>query len=267
MFTQISMIAYMIKFRPFKSELQEVIGVTDEFTIVFGLILIYFLYLNQDNIDTSKKLGFSIMGILVLSIFKNMSVIFYISITGSYKSFKNWVHKKLKIEQTKREKRRLERRKIREQKEKVEEQKRALDTIYMGRLSPELIFKPGQKSAAEIMKKVERPKTSHMTHLENIKQEGLSIARPNDGSLINNAVTTNKLSLQINEKNKSVMEQLKRNNSNLIEPRNTLTSNSGPRKMTIAEPPASYQPQLETVHDIDAMSLKSIPEVEKNTTD
>jgi hypothetical protein len=254
MIAQIAMIAYMIKFRPFKSELQEVIGVTDEFTIIFGLILIYFLYLNQEDVEISQKLGFAILSILALTTFKNLSIIFYISITGTYKSFKNWVHKKLKIEETKREKRRLERRKIREQKKKEEEQKKALDAIYMGRLSPELISKPGQKSTAETMKKVERPKASHMAHLKNIKQEGSSIARPDDRSLINSAVTTHKLSPQINKKTKSVMEQLKGNDSSQTEPKNTLTSNSRPNKMTITKPLAGYQPQLETIHEVDEMS-------------
>ena len=54
---QIAMIHYLIKWRPFKSELQQVIVVSDEFTIIFGLLLLYFLHRKQGDIKTSAKLG------------------------------------------------------------------------------------------------------------------------------------------------------------------------------------------------------------------
>ena len=56
-FIQIIMIQYLIKWRPFKSELQQVIVVSDEFTIIFGLLLLHFLHRNQGNIKSSAKLG------------------------------------------------------------------------------------------------------------------------------------------------------------------------------------------------------------------
>ena len=54
---QVIMIQYLIKWRPFKSELQQVIVVSDEFTIIFGLLLLYFLYQNQDDIKTRARIG------------------------------------------------------------------------------------------------------------------------------------------------------------------------------------------------------------------
>ena len=54
---QVIMIWYLIKWRPFKSELQQVIVVSDEFTIIFGLLLLYFLYQNQDDIKTRARIG------------------------------------------------------------------------------------------------------------------------------------------------------------------------------------------------------------------
>ena len=100
--SQILMIAYMIKFRPFKSELQQVIAVSDEFVIVFGIILLYFLWRNQTDIGKSSRIGMGIIATVVISMIKNMGVIIYISITRSYKKFRKWVHKKLGVKEYKR---------------------------------------------------------------------------------------------------------------------------------------------------------------------
>ena len=107
MVSQILMIAYMIKFRPFKSELQQVIAVSDEFVIVFGIILLYFLWRNQTNIGKSSRIGMGIIATIVLSMIKNMGVIIYISITQSYKNFREWLHIKLGVKERKRKQRKL----------------------------------------------------------------------------------------------------------------------------------------------------------------
>ena len=98
-------IRYLIKWRPFKSELQQVIVVSDEFTIIFGLILLYFIYRNQGNIKTrarlgnlysfNHKVGMGIVSVIWLSFIKNIGIIVYIFITKSYIKFRNWAHRKL----------------------------------------------------------------------------------------------------------------------------------------------------------------------------
>ena len=74
MLSQVLMIAYLIKFRPFKSELQQVIAVSDEFILVFSIILLYFLWRNQDNLEKSNKIGMGIISTIVISLIKNMGV-------------------------------------------------------------------------------------------------------------------------------------------------------------------------------------------------
>ena len=93
MTSQILMISYLIKCRPFKSELQQVITVSDEFIIIFGVIILYFLWRNQHNVSRSNRFGFAIVGIVVFSLLKNLGVIIYLSITGMYVRFRTWVHK------------------------------------------------------------------------------------------------------------------------------------------------------------------------------
>ena len=52
---QVIFIGYLIKFRPFKSELQQVIVVTDEFTIIVGVILLFFIMKHQTNMSKSQR--------------------------------------------------------------------------------------------------------------------------------------------------------------------------------------------------------------------
>lgn len=292
MFTQIAMIAYMIRLRPFKSELQEVIAVTDEFTIIFGLILLYFLYLNQENLDTSQKLGMTIVGILVMSMIKNMSVIFYLSITGTYKKIRSWVHKKLKIEEVRREKRRLARRKIRQEKEKAEEMKKVLELIRMENLSAESIVKIDrnskldQNTSSDFIKKVETPQScdfeninrgelplAHpgysnkqelsLAHLGNHNRGGTSLAHSGSKSLVNNSVSTDNLKPQIKEETK---RKKTRSKGNVINQQRNAESSFAQLKNIIDEQAINHKAQLETIHDIEGISSKSIPGVEKDAT-
>ena len=55
MVMQVIFIGYLIKFRPFKSELQQVIVVTDEFTIIVGVILLFFMMKHQTNMSKSQR--------------------------------------------------------------------------------------------------------------------------------------------------------------------------------------------------------------------
>lgn len=58
------MIWYLIKYRPFSSELQQVIVVSDEFTIVFGTALLVALYYYQDDPVKSFNIGMAIIGVV-----------------------------------------------------------------------------------------------------------------------------------------------------------------------------------------------------------
>ena len=69
-------------------------------------IVLYFLYYRQDDPVASYRLGLIIIGIIVASMLKNLSVIFFISIKSSYIKFRSWVHKK--INHTERRRQRLE---------------------------------------------------------------------------------------------------------------------------------------------------------------
>jgi hypothetical protein len=62
------MIVYVIKCKPFKSELQQVVASSDEFTIVFGMIALYIMWRNENNPAALKKIGWLIIGIIVRSI-------------------------------------------------------------------------------------------------------------------------------------------------------------------------------------------------------
>ena len=158
MVSQVLMIGYMIKFRPFKSELQQVIAVSDEFILVIGIVLLYFLWRNQDNLQKSNKIGMGIISIIVLSIIKNMGVIICISIISLYRKFRAWVHKKLGMEKHLRRQRRLERKKRREKIKQEQNEKELINKIFIGRLRPEQIMAPGLPSIINNMRKVERPK-------------------------------------------------------------------------------------------------------------
>jgi hypothetical protein len=102
------MVIYVIKCKPFKDELQQVIAASDEFVIIFGMIALYMMWMNQENTTFTKKMGFLVIGIILASIVKNMSVIFYKTITGAYGKFKKWAHKKLGHEKNKRRRLRRE---------------------------------------------------------------------------------------------------------------------------------------------------------------
>ena len=108
------MISFMIKQKPFMSQLQQVIAVSDEFTIIFGVLLLYWMYTSNGDLSKMNMIAFAIIGTVVLSLIKNMTIIVYKSITQSYSRFREWWFKKFKV-------RRLRRKRI--NKEKVEKEK------------------------------------------------------------------------------------------------------------------------------------------------
>ena len=116
------MIWYLIKYRPFSSELQQVIVVSDEFTIVFGTALLVALYYYQDDPVKSFNIGMAIIGVVACCLLKNISIIMYISISNAYKKFRAWVHKKLDV--PKRRKERLKKEREAERKKEMEAKKR-----------------------------------------------------------------------------------------------------------------------------------------------
>ena len=98
------MIIYLVRLRPFKSEQQQLIWVSDEFTIIFGLIALIQLFRKQDDSQLSFQLSLVIigiffylnysLGIIAGSLFKNLSVIWYNIITDIYLKTRKVVRKR-----------------------------------------------------------------------------------------------------------------------------------------------------------------------------
>ena len=97
------------------------IVVSDEFTIIFGTALLVALYYYQDDPVKSFNLGMIIIGVVVCSLLKNISIILYIAVRDSYLKFRAWIHKKLNTPQRKKE--RLKRELKAERKKHKEEAK------------------------------------------------------------------------------------------------------------------------------------------------
>ena len=121
------MISFMIKQKPFMSQLQQVIAVSDEFTIIFGVLLLYWMYTSNGDLSKMNMIAFAIIGIVVLSLFKNMTIIVYISITQSYSRFREWWFKKFKVRGLRRQ--RINKEKV--EKEKEEKEKEELSKILV----------------------------------------------------------------------------------------------------------------------------------------
>ena len=83
----------MIKVKPFTSQLQQVIAVSDEFTIIFGVLLMYWMHTSNGNLSLQNMIAFAIIGTVVVSMIKNMTIIFYTATTKSYSKFREWWYK------------------------------------------------------------------------------------------------------------------------------------------------------------------------------
>ena len=95
------MIAYIIRLRPFSSELQQVIWASDEFTIFFGMIIMFLMYRSADDVELRKRYGLILIAIIILSIIKNMSIIIIIAVRNNYIKLRTWVHKKINHDEMK----------------------------------------------------------------------------------------------------------------------------------------------------------------------
>ena len=68
------MICYMIKVKPFKSELQIAISTSDDFTIIFGIILLYCLSTANGDFSKVNTFSYMIIGVVCISLIKNMII-------------------------------------------------------------------------------------------------------------------------------------------------------------------------------------------------
>ena len=97
------MIVYLVKFRPFKSELQQVVVVSDEFVVIGGVALLYVLYHYQYDPQAAYQISVAIISVILVSFVKNICIIMFLSIRKYYIKFKNWVHKKYNVPELKRQ--------------------------------------------------------------------------------------------------------------------------------------------------------------------
>ena len=86
------------------------------------MVLLYFLYYNQTDPVKSFRLGMGIITIVVISLIKNISVIFVITIRNSYIKFRTWVHKKINHKTRRRRRLREEAQKLAEKERKEKEE-------------------------------------------------------------------------------------------------------------------------------------------------
>jgi hypothetical protein len=67
------------------------------------------MYYQQDNQVTNKNLGMVIIGVICVSIFKNISIITIISTKSAYIMIRSWIHKKIGHQERKKKRLRQER--------------------------------------------------------------------------------------------------------------------------------------------------------------
>ncbi|CAI2385481.1 unnamed protein product [Moneuplotes crassus] len=119
---QLMLTYFLMRIRPFKSELQQVICVSDEFAIVFSIIILFCLYRYQQDYDNSRKIAFLLVGVIALSILKNLSVIIYTVIKSSYGRLKQYIHKKVRHNKNRKKRIRKERKENQEKELKKREE-------------------------------------------------------------------------------------------------------------------------------------------------
>lgn len=95
------MIVYLVKFRPFKLELQQVVVVSDEFVVIGGVALLYTLYHNQYDPEAAYQISVAIVGVILLSFMKNICIIIFLALRKNYIKIRSWVHKKYNVAELK----------------------------------------------------------------------------------------------------------------------------------------------------------------------
>ena len=85
------------------------------------MIVMFLMYRSADDIELLKRYGLVIIGIIAISVIKNLSIIIIIAVRSNYIKLRGWVHKKVDHEKNKAERLAKERvvklRKIAEKKE------------------------------------------------------------------------------------------------------------------------------------------------------
>ena len=76
---------------------------TDEFTIIFGMVIIFGMYFNNNDDAMMLNLSYAIFGIIIVSIIKNLTITLYRSWTSIYRKWRRKIHKKIHHKQRKRE--------------------------------------------------------------------------------------------------------------------------------------------------------------------
>ena len=103
------------------------------------MVLLYFLYYNQTDPVKSLRLGMGIIAIVLLSLIKNISVIFVITIKDAYIKFRTWFHKKINHKGRRRRRLREEAKKRTEEEQKKKEDRDLLRYgIIIDRTDPEI---------------------------------------------------------------------------------------------------------------------------------
>lgn len=87
--------------KPFKEELQQLVVCSDEFTIIFGMILLFCMYIFNDDEYKKTMLSYGIIGVIAASLAKNVVIIVYLNVTKSYKKLRSLIHRKLRIKKLK----------------------------------------------------------------------------------------------------------------------------------------------------------------------
>jgi len=113
------MIFYLVKFRPFKSEIQQVVVVSDEFVVVGGVALLYTLYHYQYDSTIAYQISVAIISVILLSFVKNICIIMFLAIKKNYIKLRTWIHTKYNVPELKRQ--RLIREAILKQKKRLEQ--------------------------------------------------------------------------------------------------------------------------------------------------
>ena len=88
------MVIYLVKFRPFKSELQQVVVVSDEFVVIGGVALLYVLYHYQYDSLAAYQISVTIIGVILVSFAKNICIIILLTLRKNYIKLRTWIHTK-----------------------------------------------------------------------------------------------------------------------------------------------------------------------------
>lgn len=106
---QIAMIGYMVKLRPFKSELMQVLAVCDEMILLFCILMLHVMYKYQYNNNSNQWISFVIIASIIISLLKNLIAILWINTTQMYSKLRQKIHKIFKVDKVIRRLKKLER--------------------------------------------------------------------------------------------------------------------------------------------------------------